>query len=144
MVAAVQRPDGKIVSVQTTLLTPAGRKASVAIPRLTTGALGSGAIRFGKATDVLGLAEGIESAASAMQLTGVPTWACLGASRMHSVAVPDHVRELHLFGDHDVPGQAALERTAYEHRHKRVVLRFPPDGCGDWNDFLTAQSEVAA
>jgi hypothetical protein len=85
MVAAVQRPDGKIVTVQTTLLTLAGRKAPVSIPRITTGALGAGAARLAKATDVLGLTEGVESALSAMQLTGIPTWACLGAGRMHRV-----------------------------------------------------------
>ena len=135
MVAAVQRPDGKIVAVQTTLLTSAGKKATVATPRITTGALGAGAVRFAKAGDVLGLAEGTESALSAMQLTGVPTWASLGAGRMHRVAVPDTVRELHIFADADDPGRAAAERTAHENRHRRVVIRFPPDGCGDWNDF---------
>jgi hypothetical protein len=144
MVAAVQRPDGKIVSVQTTLLTLAGRKAPVAIPRITTGALGVGAVRFGKATDVLGLAEGIETALSAMQLTDVPTWACLGAGRMHRIAIPDHVRELHLFGDNDGPGRDAVERTAYANRHRRVVLRFPPDSCNDWNDFATSRCEAVA
>jgi hypothetical protein len=108
MVAAVQRPDGKIVAIQTTLLTPSGRKASVSRLRNTTGTLGAGAVRLAKAIDVLGMAEGVETALSAMQLTGVPTWACLGAARMRRVAIPDHVRELHLFGDTHAARNAAF------------------------------------
>ena len=141
MVAAVQAPDRRIVAVQVTRLDPGGeRKAQVLIPRRTYGALGNGAVRLAAAGDVLGLAEGVESALSAMQLSGVPTWACLGASRMHRVAVPEDVRELHLFLDNDGPGRDAGERTAHTHlHHRRVVLRRPPDHLGDWNDFLRAK-----
>jgi len=137
MVAAVQPPDRRIIAVQVTRLDPTGeRKAQVPLPRLTVGALGDGAVRLAAAGDVLGLAEGIETALSAMQLAGIPAWACLGASRMHRVAVPDSVRELHILIDNDDPGREAAERTAHAHRHRRVVLRRPPDEFGDWNDFL--------
>jgi putative DNA primase/helicase len=135
MIAAVQAPTGKIVAVQSTFLTRRGCKAAVAVPRIAIGALGAGAVRFGKPEGVLGLAEGIETALSAQQLTGVPTWACLGASRMHRVAIPDHVRELHLFGDNDDPGRDAVQRAAYENRERRVLPRFPSDNYKDWNDF---------
>jgi hypothetical protein len=135
MVAAVQAPSGKIVAIQTTLLTPAGSKAPLPVPRIALGMFGAGAVRFAKPDDVLGLAEGVETALSAQQLTGVPTWACLGASRMHRVAIPDHVRELHLFGDNDDPGRDAVHRTACESPQRRVVLRFPPHNFKDWNDF---------
>jgi putative DNA primase/helicase len=135
MIAAVQAPAGKIAAIQTTLLTRGGCKAAVAIPRNAIGILGAGAVRFAKPMNVLGLAEGIETALSAQQLCGVPTWACLGAGRMHRVAIPDHVRELHLFGDNDDPGRAAVKRAAYQHRDRRVVLRFPPENYKDWNDY---------
>jgi hypothetical protein len=143
MIVAVQSPAGDIIAVQSTMLTPAGKRAAVSVPRITQGALGYGAARFAKATDVLGLAEGTETALSAMQLTGVPCWASLGGTRMPRVAVPGHVRELHIFGDNDEPGRAAAERTAAAHKSRRVVLRFPPDGFKDWNDVLAAQ-QVAA
>jgi hypothetical protein len=140
MVAAVQASDRRTIAVQVTRLDPSGEcKAQVPIPRRTYGALGDGAVRLAAAGDVLGLAEGVESALSAMQLSGVPTWACLGASRMHRVAVPDSVRELHVFMDNDGPGRDAGERTADAHvHHRRVVLRRPPDHLNDWNDFLRA------
>jgi len=136
LVAAIQRPDGVVVAAQTTLLTHAGWKAPAAFSRKTTGALGAGAVRLAKATSILGLAEGVEDALSALQLTGIPSWAALGASRMHRVAVPDHVSELHIFADADEAGRAAAERTAHAHRHRRVVLRYPPEGIKDYNDFL--------
>jgi putative DNA primase/helicase len=135
MIAAVQAPIGKIVAIQATFLTRRGSKAAVAVPRIAIGALGAGAVRFGKPEDVLGLAEGIETALSAQQLTGIPTWACLGASRMHRVAIPDHVRELHLFGDNDDSGRDAVQRAASENRERRILPRFPPDNYKDWNDF---------
>jgi putative DNA primase/helicase len=143
MVAAVQAPDRRTIAVQVTRLDPSGeRKAQVLIPRRTFGALGDGAVRLGGAGDVLGLAEGVESALSAMQLSGVPTWACLGASRMSKVRVPDSVRELHIFMDNDGPGREAGERTAHAHQHHRhVVLRRPPDYLKDWNDFLRAKGK---
>ena len=128
----------KFVAVQTTFLTRHGTKAPVASPRITTGMLGAGAVRFAKPDDVLGLAEGIETALSAQQLTGIPTWACLGATRMHRVVIPEHIRELHLFGDNDDAGRDAVNRAAYQNRERRVVLRFPPDTCNDWNDLLTS------
>jgi putative DNA primase/helicase len=135
MIAAVQAPTGKIVAIQATFLTRRGCKAAVAVPRSAIGALGAGAVRFGKSEDLLGLAEGIETALSAQQLTGIPTWPCLGASRMHRIAIPSHVRELHLFGDNDGAGRDAVQRAAYENRKRRVVLQFPPDSRKDWNDF---------
>ncbi len=79
MIASVQRPGGVVVAVQATFLAADGRKAPVAEPRWTYGALGEGAIRLAPATDVLGLAEGTESAFAAQLLTGVPCWASLGA-----------------------------------------------------------------
>ena len=74
-------------------------------------------------------------------------WCCLGAGRMHRVAIPPAVRELHIFADDDEPGRAAAERTAEEHSRagRRVVLRYPPAGRKDWNDALVAATrEVAA
>jgi putative DNA primase/helicase len=144
MIAAVQAPDRRTIAVQVTRLDPGGeRKAQVLVPRRTYGALGDGAVRLAAAGDVLGLAEGVESALSAMQLSGIPTWACLGASRMHRVAVPEGVRELHVFMDNDGPGRDAGEHTAHTHRHRRVVLRRPPDHLNDWNDFLRAKGIAA-
>jgi hypothetical protein len=141
MLAAVQAPDRRVIAVQQTLIDPRGdRKAQVRIPRKTIGALGWGAVRLAAAVEVLGLAEGAEKALAAIQLFGVPCWSSLGAGRMHRVWIPDRVRELHLFLDNDDAGGAAAERTAHAHRHRKVVLRFPPEQFKDWDDVTRAQA----
>jgi putative DNA primase/helicase len=137
MVAAVQRPDGQIIAVQQTWLTRDGEKALVSPPRITTGSLGTGAVRLGAAAEVMGLAEGVETALSAMQLTGMAVWATLGAARLPSVWVPPQVRELHIFADNDEAGRKAAKLAVEAHRLVRsVVPRFPPDRCKDYNDYL--------
>jgi phage/plasmid primase-like uncharacterized protein len=106
----------------------------------------NGAVRLGPAGDVLGLAEGIETALAAMQLTGVPCWACLGSKRLARVAIPDCVLELHIFADNDEPGRLAAEQTTKAHPHRRVVVRCPPDGFDDYADLAAdlAKRGVAA
>jgi putative DNA primase/helicase len=143
MVAAVQAPDRRVIAVQRTLIDPRGdRKAQVRIPRLTIGALGWGAVRLAAAGKVMGLAEGTEKALAAMQLFDVPCWSSLGATRMYRVWLPDDVRELHLFLDNDDAGRTAAERTAHAHRHRHVVLHFPPEQFKDWDDVTKAARVV--
>jgi hypothetical protein len=144
MAAAVQAPDGRVIAVQVTGLTRDARRVQTPVPRITTGALGLGAVRYAKASDVLGIAEGVETALSAMQLSEVPCWAAIGAARMHRIWIPDCVREVHIFGDNDEPGRAAAERTAHVYATRKVVLRFPPHSVKDWNDFLRASPGRAA
>ena len=147
MIAGLQAPDRRVVAVQFTFIDPRGdRKAQGATPRRTTGKMFDGAVRLAAAGEALGLAEGIETALAAMQLTGVPCWACLGSQRMARVAIPDTVRELHIFGDNDDPGRLAVEQTAKAHAHRRVVVRFPPEGFGDYADLAAdlVKREAAA
>jgi hypothetical protein len=136
MVAGVQAPDGKVIAIQQTWLTSDGEKASG--KRLTTGNLGRGAVRLGAPNRIMGLAEGVETALSAMQMAGMTVWASLGAARLHSIELPADVEEVHVFVDNDEPGRTAAKRTADVHTTigRRVYLRSPPDQCGDWNDFL--------
>jgi putative DNA primase/helicase len=138
MIAAVQSPDRRVIAVQLTFLDPSGGgKAKVANPRKTLGKLGTGAIRLGLAGETLGLAEGTESALSAMQLSGVAVWATLGAQRLRSVSIPVNVQRLEIFGDRDATGLRELKKALSRHCLARIVRgQLPPDGVGDWNDFL--------
>ena len=147
MIAGLQAPDRRVVAVQLTFIDPRGdRKVQGATPRRTSGQDVRRRLAAGAAGEALGLAEGIETALAAMQLTGVPCWACLGSQRMARVAIPDTVRELHIFGDNDDPGRLAVEQTAKAHAHRRVVVRFPPDGYGDYADLAAdlVKREAAA
>lgn len=144
LVAAIATPNREVCGVQVTLLADSGMcKAEVAVPRKTYGVLADGAVRLAPATDVLGIAEGVETALSAMLMTGIPVWACLGAARMHRVGIPGTVRHLHLFGDDDEPGRNAVQATVKGHPNLRRIVRMPPEGFGDWNDALFARAEGA-
>ena len=139
LVAALQASDRRIIAVQVTLLDPRGdRKAQVKFPRKTFGAMHDGAVRLGPVGEVLGLAEGVETGLSAMQIYGIPTWCSLGACRLHNVVIPDSVRELHVFADRDEAGERAVERTLEAHRGRRVVVHSPTQPHRDFNDALRA------
>jgi hypothetical protein len=143
MVAAVQAPDGRVIAVQVTYLRDGdGAKVKLRAARWMIGSLGSGAVRLAPASTVLGLAEGTEDALAAMQFSDCPSWATLGAARMHSVAVPDSVVELHGFCDDDEAGRKAARQLATTHQHRRrIVIHLPPAGFKDWGAVAEASVE---
>ena len=108
MVAAV-RNDAGVLALHRTFLDPASwGLAPFGGPKRALGSLGSGAVRLAfPRGGRLGLAEGIETALSAMQLFGIPCWATLGNERFGLVTIPESVRELHLFVDNDAGGVLA-------------------------------------
>ena len=143
MVAGVQTLDGRITAVHRTYLRPDGQgKADVTPCKMALGPFGSGAVRVGPAGRVLGLVEGIETGLSAMQLFGVPVWCSLSASRLDRLWLPPEAQEVHIFADNGAPGHEAAERaaTAYQAQGRRVVVRFPPEKFGDFNDLLRAEA----
>lgn len=146
VVAAVQRPDRTVVAVQTTFLRLDGKKAPLSAPRITIGSLGTGAVRLAAADETLGLAEGVENALSAMEMTGTPCWATLGAQRLPRITLPDIVRRVIIFGDRDATGElhAGLAVTAYSQQGRSVEIMWPPGDAADWNDALCAECGVSA
>lgn len=141
MVAAVQASDHRITGIHRTFLMAGGKgKARVSEPKMALGPLGSGCVRLGPVAPAIGLAEGIESALSAMQLWGIPVWAALG-SRLDQIELPPEVVEVQLFGDNGEPGHAAAEKAAeiFTGQGRRVFKRFPPENMSDWNDALSAE-----
>ena len=141
MVAAITGADLKVISIQRTFLRCDGRgKANVSEPKMTLGAMLDGAVRLGPAGPVLGIAEGVETGLSAMELFGLPVWCSLSASRLDGLYLPPEALEVHLFTDNGTRGHEAAERAAkaYQAPGRRVVVRFPPERFGDWNDALAA------
>lgn len=143
MLAAIRDKRGYIVSIHRTFLEDFGwmgtRKADIESPRQVMPPLGTisgAAVRLSAITDdVLGIAEGIETALSAGQLNDVPVWACLNANGIRSFEPPDGLRKLLVFADRDRNGVG--QSAAYE-----LALKYPvitevllPEGFGDWNEF---------
>ncbi len=142
MVVAITGSDRKVIAIQRTFLRCDGRgKANVDQPKLSLGPMRDGAVRLGPAGPVLGIAEGIETGLSAMQLFDVPVWCSLSAVRLDRTS---GAREIHIFADNGTAGHEAAERAAatYQGQSRRVVLKFPPEQFGDFNDLL--RTEAAA
>jgi hypothetical protein len=139
MIAALH-DAGRFVAVQRTFFDrdDARRARDLVDARMTLGRPRAGAVMLGAATSVLGLAEGIETALSAMILFDVPVWATLGAERLHQVTIPDQVTRLMLFPDNDVAGEIAEAhaRHAYDRPGRTIDSEYPPDPHKDWNDVL--------
>lgn len=146
---------GKVVSVAGKPLTwhvtylHDGRKAPVDHPKKIMKAVESingGAVRLYPVTEHIGIAEGIETAIAATELTGIPTWSVLNTTGMTKFQIPEGVEQLTIFADNDknYAGQAA----AYDLAHRLAINGVPvdvrvPEETGDWLDVLTAQSATS-
>lgn len=144
MLAKLLCPDGKPAQVHRTFLSEEGDKAPVDSPRrMMPGAIPKGsAVRLMDAGDVLGIAEGIETALSAAALFGVPCWAALNAEMLKTWEPPDEANEVVIFADNDssFAGQAAAFTLASRlHGRKSVRIEMPPQIDTDWNDVLRAK-----
>lgn len=141
MVALVSDANGAGVAVHRTYLRRDGSgKANVEPPRAALGPIRGGAVRLydydpGKP---LVVGEGIETAASAGLLLGLPAWAALSAGNLAKGLVPPaEARRVVVAADPDSAGRKAARdawiRWRAEGREVRVAL---PDSAGDFNDLL--------
>jgi putative DNA primase/helicase len=146
MVAAVQDISGHITGIHRTFLTSDGRKkAPVTDNKMMFGPCAGGAVRLVAVAPKLAIAEGIETALSFMQATGIPTWAALSTSGVKAVILPDIVREVVIAADRGKAGEEAAKhaakRFATEGRTAHIVM--PPGDADDFNTVLQQESEAA-
>lgn len=121
------------------------RARDLANPRRMLGRPGRGAVMLAPATNRLGLAEGVETALSAMILLGIPVWATLGNERFGHIAIPDTVTRLILLPDNDRGGRIGIAKAvdAYVIPARTIETLWPPAGFNDWNDVLRAGGKGA-
>lgn len=97
-------------------------------------------MRLMPAADVLGIAEGIESALSAAVLDGIPVWAALNAPLLARFEPPPVAERVVIYADRDEAGlTAALRLTERLRRHVDFEVRIPPASCKDFNDELVSR-----
>lgn len=141
MIAALHERS-RFVALQRTFLDPyePRRARDLTNPRRMLGRPGQGAVMLVPANDTLGLAEGIETALSAILLLDIPVWATLGNERLAHIAIPDTVTRLILLPDDDHGGRigAAKATEAYQMPGRTIETFWPPAGFNDWNDMLRA------
>lgn len=144
LVATVQDGEGNNVTLHRTFLRPDGlAKAEMACPRkLMPGAIPKGsAVRLSDYTGgPLGIAEGIETALSAMRLYDLPVWAALNANMLANWQPPEGCTDVAIFGDNDpkFAGQAAAYALASRLALAGidVTVHIPKVIGADWNDEL--------
>ena len=146
MVAAVARvPVQRVVAIHRTYVTEDGHKAEVDPAKMSLGPIGGGAVRLAKAGNHLAVAEGIETALSVMQATGLPTWSALSAGGIRSLILPPPplAAEITICADNDPVGleaaRDAADRWTREGRTVRIAV--PPED-NDFNDLLVAQHRL--
>jgi putative DNA primase/helicase len=149
LLAQFSDADGKPKQIHRTYLTDEGRKAPVEPCRMfMPGPMPKGgAIRLGAAAEVMGIAEGIETALSASQLHNIPVWATTTQGLMREWQPPEVAKLILVFGDNDgsFVGQAAahalaqrlIEEAQRNKVEREVEVYIPPRKGTDWNDALT-------
>lgn len=154
MVAAIRDLEGNIITLHRTYLTPSGNKAKVECPRkmmsvpddkTVTGA----AIQLGGfPTDgVLGIAEGMETAMSAMRVYRIPTWSSVSATILERFEPPKGVKTVLVWADKDrsLTGQRSAQalKDALEPKGITVHILMPQRPIKgksvDWNDVLVSE-----
>jgi putative DNA primase/helicase len=140
MVALVTRGvDCTPLAIHRTFLARDGLgKAQVDPAKMMLGPCRGGAVRLGPISDRLMIAEGIETALSAMQATGYAAWAALSTSGLRGLDLPRDAGDVIILADGDDPGEAAAQDCAWRWKRegRRVRIARAPQG-SDFNDLLT-------
>ena len=142
MVGAILKwPEQTLIGIHRTYLDPiTAKKAAVDVNKMMLGKAAGGAVRLSPLTELLIVAEGIESALSVLHAQANATvWAALSASGIRNLCLPDStiVKTIIIAADHDSAGikaaiQAAELWTATE---RTVKIALPPKD-SDFNDVL--------
>lgn len=151
MVARLSAPDGRMVALHRTWLTPVGRKAPTPGPvkklTPTAGPLAGACIRLSwpAAGGAVGIAEGIETALAASCAAGVPTVAAYSAGALAAWQWPQGLRRLLVFADADPAGADAADKLRQRARAAGLPVEVltPTTPGADWCDVWADREAVA-
>ncbi|MEI7608797.1 MAG: toprim domain-containing protein, partial [Rhodospirillaceae bacterium] len=142
MVAGVMLHDGQnIVGVHRTFMAPSGTgKADVTPSKKSLGPVAGGAVWLSPQATTICVAEGIETALSCFQATGIACVAALSTGGMRKLLLPPLplASEVIIAADNDPPGIEAARATAQRWHldGRRVRIATPPTPGTDFNDLL--------
>jgi DNA primase len=143
LVAAVTDLRGAIVAIQRTFLMHDGSdKAPIANPKRALGPIRYGSVHLDNPPPLgsaIGVAEGIETALSAIELFRISVWAACG-SNLAGIILPATISHVAIFADRGSAGEAAAKkaRSEFHAQRRKVSVRLPEIG-DDFNDQLKAR-----
>lgn len=146
MLAAIRRwPSRDLMAVHRTWLLPDGSgKAPLEPEKMMLGPASGGAVQLSPPVQKMAVAEGLETALSVLQETGLSVWAGLSTSGMTGLVLPDSplAQEIIIAGDNDPAGRKAAYQAAenWTREGRDVRLAFPPMD-QDFNDMLKGASQ---
>lgn len=152
LLAPIKDKAGRLVSIHRIFLSPEGDKAPVPDAKKMMSPhseIRGAAIKLFPAGEVLGVAEGIETALAVHAITRMPMWSCVSATLMELVDIPDSVKHVVIWADLD-RSQRGLEAAdtladRLEAQGKTVEIFLPqgaiPEGSKgvDWLDVMLTQ-----
>ncbi len=124
LIAAVTGLDGQFQGIQRIFIDLDGRKADIEPQKASLGMIAGGAVRLQSASCELVIGEGIETAAAAGAILGLPAWSAVSAGNLaKSLILPGEIRTLTIAADHDAPGLRAAEDAAIRWRDEGRAVR---------------------
>ena len=142
MVALVHDAVGNICACHRTYLDLSGAKAAADPGKASLGPIAGGAIRLHPPAPELVIGEGLETAASAGLLLGLPAWSAIAAGNLAvSLVLPPMVRAVVIAADADPPGQRAADQAArrWQAEGRSVRICTPDQADQDFNDVLAVR-----
>ncbi len=129
------RKAGAIAAIQRIFLDPS--TSTYTEKRVLGQAIGA-AWTNGQPGKTIGMCEGFETAAAYTSLTGIQTWATMGAKRFHQVDIPASVETVILLADNDAEGRRARDHAAESYRRPGLAIEteWPPGRMNDWAQLL--------
>lgn len=140
MIACVSDKHGRGQTIHITTITSDGNKADVTVQKRVLSEMGEAPrIELYRATDILCVAEGIETALAVRKLTGLPVWSLISTAGFKNFEPPPGLKRLEIYGDNDksFAGQSAAYQLA--ERMARVVevsVHIPEEVGTDWADHV--------
>lgn len=138
LIAAVTDLAGTITGAHRTWLAPLGRdKAPIDTPRRAMGHLLGRGVRFGTATDVMAVGEGLETVLSLRSaLPHLPMLAALSANHLAAVLFPGPLRRLYVARDCDPAGDLAVTTLTERAQSAGIEALTLTPVLGDFNEDL--------
>ena len=147
MISQITDANGSMIAAHLTFVMRDGSgKANVPVTKKILGSPLGGGIYLGPVSDEMQIAEGIETALSLQERTGIPTIAAGNTSLLTALRLPElpYCRRLTIGADNDTNGageKAAIAAAARFRREGREVRIIKPRGFKDYNDLARSRTK---